>query len=139
MFCRYCGKKIDENLRYCPFCGAEQASESVRTPDPFDTAENKPAPSKPEEGNTLAVAGFVLAFFVPIAGLICSWLGYKNSREKGLPYGGLAKAGFIVSIVYLAIYALSIIIGIVITVIALNSGPYDPYYTATVCNVLSAL
>lgn len=36
MFCRYCGKRLDENLKYCPFCGAEQAKETTSA-DVFDT------------------------------------------------------------------------------------------------------
>lgn len=96
MFCRYCGKRLDENLKYCPFCGAEQAKETTSA-DVFDTPvqqnQNQPAAKKSEDGNTLAIAGFILAFFVPIAGIICSWLGLKKANEEGLPYGGLAKAG----------------------------------------------
>lgn len=27
MFCKYCGKKIDSNSEYCPFCGRELADD----------------------------------------------------------------------------------------------------------------
>lgn len=135
MFCRYCGKRMDEELKYCPFCGAEQVKES--TPDPFDSAaQPKPAASKPEDGNTLAVAGFILAFFVPIAGIICSWLGLKKANEQGLPYGGLAKAGLIISIVSIAISVLSVIISVVVIVAVLNAAPIDPYYIVSACSKL---
>lgn len=94
MFCRYCGKRLDENLKYCPFCGAEQAKETTSA-DVFDTPvqQNQPAAKKSEDGNTLAIAGFILAFFVPIAGIICSWLGLKKANEEACRTAGLPKRG----------------------------------------------
>ncbi len=123
MFCRYCGKRLDENLKYCPFCGAEQTKETTSA-DVFDTPvqqnQNQPATKKSEDGNTLAIAGFILAFFMPIAGIICSWLGLKKANEEGLPYGGLAKAGLIVSIVSIVLSVLTVIISVVIVIAAMG-------------------
>lgn len=145
MFCRYCGKRLDENLKYCPFCGAEQAKETTSA-DVFDTPvqqnQNQPAAKKSEDGNTLAIAGFILAFFVPIAGIICSWLGLKKANEEGLPYGGLAKAGLIVSIVSIVLSVLSVIISVVIIIAAMDSydpSYYDPYYAISAIQALCAL
>lgn len=138
MFCRYCGKRIDENLKYCPFCGAAQASEPAAAADPFDTPPpTKPAANKTEDGNTLAIAGFILAFFVPIAGIICSWMGYKRSRDEGLPYGGLAKAGLIVSIVSVALSVLAVVIYVVVIVSVISAA--DSYYIVSACSLLGAL
>lgn len=29
MFCKYCGKKIDSNSEYCPFCGRELEDDNL--------------------------------------------------------------------------------------------------------------
>ena len=50
-----------------------------------------------ENSNTLAIVGFVLSFIIPIAGLICSIIGYKRAKEYGLDHGGLALSGIIIS------------------------------------------
>ncbi|MCM1289443.1 MAG: hypothetical protein NC132_02170 [Corallococcus sp.] len=60
--------------------------------------------------NTLAKVEFVLSIFIAIAGLICSVMGYRKSKQEGLELGGLALAGIIISAVSMAIVFLSIII-----------------------------
>lgn len=47
MFCKNCGQTIDDNAVVCPHCGVQVAQ--VKTGD--------------SEGNTMAIAGFVLFFF----------------------------------------------------------------------------
>jgi len=56
---------------------------------------------KDDGDNTLAIIGFVLSFFVSIAGLICSAIALKNEKEHNYsnPYHGFAIAGLIISIV----------------------------------------
>lgn len=50
------------------------------------------------DNNVVALVGFILSFFVPIAGLICSIIGLKNSRING-KRRGFAIAGIIISAV----------------------------------------
>lgn len=79
---------------------------------------------------------------MPIAGIICSWLGLKKANEEGLPYGGLAKAGLIVSIVSIVLSVLSVIISVVIIIAAMGSydpSYYDPYYAISAIKALCAL
>ncbi|MCW4385855.1 hypothetical protein OH146_08720 [Salinibacterium sp. SYSU T00001] len=65
-----------------------------------------PAPTAENPGKTLGIVGFILAFFVNIAGLIVSIIALVKSKKAG--HGnGFAIAGIIVSI-------LSIIAGILI-------------------------
>ncbi len=82
MFCRNCGAQIDDKAAICPHCGVAQNT-------------------RPEESNSLAIIGFILAFFIPIVGLICSILGLKKSRELGGKEYGLAVAGLIISISFI--------------------------------------
>ena len=100
MFCKFCGKEIDDRAVVCPHCGLQIA--------PVQKKETK-------ETCTLAIVGFVLSFFVSIAGLICSIIARKKCREENLEGGGLALAGIIISAVSMAIVVIYLIavIGIV--------------------------
>ncbi len=66
---------------------------------------NNPPPYQPqynsapaENNNTIALVGFILSFFVPIAGLICSIIGLRNVKVTG-KRKGLAIAGIVISAV----------------------------------------
>ena len=79
MYCKNCGKEISDQAFICPHCGVQ-------------TAE---APKG--KNNTLALIGFILASIVPVAGLVCSILGYKNAAGTGGGGKGLAAAGIVIS------------------------------------------
>lgn len=51
---------------------------------------------QPKEGNTLAIVGFILSFFIPIVPLILCIMGYQKSKETGTGRG-LSIAGIIIS------------------------------------------
>ena len=91
MYCRNCGKEINENASVCIGCGV---------------------PLKPvqKESNTLAIVGFVLSFFVSVAGLICSIIGYRKAVSENLDNKGLALAGIIISAINLAGIVLTILL-----------------------------
>ena len=95
MFCKNCGKEIDDKAAFCVHCGVavEQKSENTET-------------------NVLAIVGFILSFFIALAGLICSILGYKRAPELGGKGKSLALAGIIISIAAMVIAALTCIIAI---------------------------
>lgn len=98
MFCRKCGKEIPDNANFCSYCGTQ-----------IGAFTNTPASTLAGESNVLAVAGFILAFFVPIAGLICSILGRRDAPKYG---GGkdLATAGIVISIVTTALAVSAVIL-----------------------------
>lgn len=66
-----------------------------------------------KKGNGVAIAGFVLSFFIPLVGLILSIVGAKKSKEtnsgKGLSIAGiiLSSIGLILSL----IFTIAIILG----------------------------
>ncbi len=99
MFCRNCGKEIDDKAVVCPHCG-------VATGVPL------PSEATHSEMNTLAIVGFILSFFVAIAGLVCSILGKKKANELGGNGKGLATAGIVISIVSMAVAAVSVIVAV---------------------------
>ena len=87
MFCKNCGSQIDDKAVICPHCGVAVRGSIAQS----------------EGGNTMAIVGFILSFFVAIAGLICSIIGYKKSKNEGAPHKGFALAGIIISSVSMAL------------------------------------
>ena len=94
MYCKNCGKEISDNAYICPNCGAKAGG--------MQQADKKT--------NTLSIVGFILAFLLPIAGLICSIIARKQIQERDEGGAGLALAGLIISIVELVILLIYIII-----------------------------
>lgn len=96
MFCKNCGKEIDDKAVVCPYCGVQTGVQIQHT----------------EQTNTLAIVGFVLSFFISIAGLICSIIAYRKCRDEHLGGKGFAIAGIAISSVSIAavvIYLIAII------------------------------
>lgn len=92
-YCEKCGKELINGI--CPNCNGENVV-------------NNTIPSQ-KKTNGYAIVGFVLSFFVSIAGLIVSIIGLKKSKE--LENGkGLSIAGIIISIVILVFQILVILI-----------------------------
>ena len=85
MFCKNCGSQIDDSAVVCPHCGASTGS--------FTGG----GVSTTNENNTMAIVGFILSFFVAIAGLICSIIGLKRAPQFGGKGKGMAIAGIILS------------------------------------------
>lgn len=136
MFCRNCGKRLDDGDIICPQCGVpvnptEQAANTTGpsenpSPDNGNNQYNAPnynsqqyygnqnysAPysnysSNPyaykDRSNPIAIIGFILSFFVTVAGLVCSIIGYNRAVKEGLDNKGLALAGIIISAVSMAL------------------------------------
>lgn len=136
MFCRNCGNHMEENAQFCPACGTKVVDDSQS--DPFASGEkygdstNRGTPNTPPyyqepvttTNNILAIVGFVLSFFIPIAGFICSIIAYKNSANYNVQYKGLALAGIIISVCELF---LIFVIAIPTSCIVLMSIPYMVY------------
>lgn len=117
MFCKNCGKEIDDNAVVCPNCG-------VATEKMNETAAA--ATNQPLKTNVMAIIGFVLSLlsgvftYIPnvgtyisgiawIAALVLCILGIKKAKE-GYNLKGLAIAGLVLCLVDVVL----IIIGIVL-------------------------
>ena len=112
MFCKNCGKEVNDEAVVCTNCG-------VMIKDiPSQTQKSN------GEENAIGLVGFILSFFVTIAGLICSIIGYKKARDEGAKYKGLSLAGIIISSVSIGMGVLAILFWIVF----FASLPPEAYY-----------
>lgn len=94
-FCTNCGNELDDRAIMCPKCGIALTQ----------TVAN----SGQTQSNGMAIAGFVLSFFIPLLGLIFSILGLKKSKETNTGKG-LSTAGIIISCITMVI---TLIMGII--------------------------
>ena len=99
MFCKNCGKEIDDNAYVCPYCGVkvEHANESTKL-----------------DADSGSKAGWgILSFLIPLVGLIL-FLVWKNERPQTSKVCGIcALVSFLISIVIAIIYG--IIVGSLIS------------------------
>ncbi|MDE6598049.1 MAG: DUF4190 domain-containing protein [Clostridia bacterium] len=120
MFCSNCGNEINDNAVICPKCGVATQN--------FGAANAANSAAQPKkENNVLALVGFILSFFVPIAGLVCSIIGYKRSKNEGLEGKNLALAGIIISAVSIGVSIITSII-LSITMIGLFASLFPVVY-----------
>lgn len=94
-FCTNCGNELDDRAIMCPKCGIALTQ----------TVAN----SGQIQSNGMAIAGFILSFFIPLLGLIFSIIGLKRSKETNNGKG-LSTAGIIISCITMVI---TLIIGII--------------------------
>ncbi len=63
-----------------------------------------------QKSNGMAIAGFVCSFFIALLGLIFSCIGLSRSKQMNGKGEGLAKAGIIISSVWMALVVIYAII-----------------------------
>ena len=98
MYCKKCGAQIDDDAYVCIHCGTLVKE----LPQETAFAQNG-AVQTGKKTNGMAIAGFVCSFLFALLGLIFSIIGMKQCKERGDNGYGLAKAGMIISIVWMAI------------------------------------
>lgn len=105
MYCRYCGKQIEEDARFCPYCGSAQQEERQAPPPQQRYVDPNDAPS----------GGFaVLCFFFPVVGLILFlvWQDTMPQRAKSCGKGALTAVIVSASLVLLTFIAIAVIAAI---------------------------
>lgn len=114
--CKYCGAQLADDDEYCYFCGKPVEEEKQEAKEPYFNYSNNGYREGYNDNyidgprNGIAMAGFVIAFFSPIAGLILSSFGLKKARMLNGTGRGYAVAGIVISIINFilsfALYAL---------------------------------
>lgn len=107
MFCRNCGKQINDEMKFCPFCG------TATNFTPVNANVQTPAPTKKTNGFSIAgfvisLVSFYLGFFfciVPALGLVFGIIGLNAPKETNSGHG-LALAGVIISSITFAFWCI---------------------------------
>ena len=117
MFCRNCGKQLDDNAVVCPHCGvATRATAPAAQPQ----AQPRPQPVQVQETNGMAIAGFVTALLgLGIIALILSIVGLNKSKQLGGNGKAFAIAGIVISVLSLVAYVISFAVGLIPIILGL--------------------
>lgn len=108
-------------MKYCENCGKELANGVCPNCNGDNTQNNNNIQSQ-NKTNAYSIVGFVLSFFISIAGLIVSIIGLKKSKEMNNGKG-LSIAGIVISIVGLVFKILIIAIAFLGVFFAVNAYP----------------
>lgn len=117
-FCAKCGNEIEKDATFCANCGtsAKETKAAVKVEETSTQSGGT---------NVFGILGFIFSFFVPVLGLIFSIIGLRKADEMGGSNRGLAKAGLILSIVFLAlIVVIYIIYFLILGAAAVGSSYY---------------
>lgn len=112
MYCKYCGKQIDDNTIVCPYCGVQTGAVQIIPPQPnygYQQNNQQYTQNDPDEVNVGIV---VLSVFIPIVGIILGAVNIGNGRKKS------GKAYLTVGCVVVGI---EVLIGILMLVFAMIS------------------
>lgn len=99
-FCSNCGNSVRDDMTFCPNCGA-----SVQGGAPVNYNQGYNAPTA-SWTNGYAIAGFILAFFFALLGLIFSIIGLNKANEHNGSGKGLSIAGIIIATLNMALAVL---------------------------------
>ena len=105
MYCRNCGKKIDENFKVCPYCGTSYEQN-------FNMNYNVKQEVNSESNG---ICYGIIGFFFPIVGLIL-YLVWMNERPRAAKSAGI---GALINVILGVIFA--IIVLIFIFLVGVNS------------------
>ncbi len=103
MYCKNCGKEIDDNSIYCSHCGARQ--DYSQNTYLYVGFENK----------VWGILSIVFAFLMPVLGIVFGVIGlstYKDQENRKLcKIGiGIVIAEFVLAIILMVIFAFGLLI-----------------------------
>lgn len=131
MFCRKCGKEINDTALFCPHCGNAsenaQPKQAVAPVVPVAPVAPQPAPvaKKEEKDNWMALIGLIcsglgalqiIPFIGNVVGLILSIVGVKKSKELEGKGKTLGVIGIVISSITLGLWLLGTI-GTIVSVL----------------------
>lgn len=102
MYCKKCGKEMDENMAFCPYCGAGQADGAA--PGMDAGRYSPPAPADARSG------GFAfLCFLFPLVGLILYLVWKDTIPLRARSCGKGAIIGVVLYVVFLILYIIIVV------------------------------
>ena len=135
MICKNCNRQYDDNAQACPHCGTPKEYDAYYSTQqqPYgQQAFGAPADTNAKTKATIAlvcgIIGIVLAWFVPILGIILGIIAMSigGIAKKNLPEDqrGAATGGFICGIIAIAAGVISWIISAVVLAAMVSSFLY---------------
>jgi hypothetical protein len=109
-------------------------SDSSQTPPPPPSYTPAPTPEQPYSAqpygaqaktNVLAIISLVAAFVFPLAGIVTGHIAMSQIRKTGEQGQGLAKAGLILSYVFVALGIIAIILYVIFIVAIVSTSTTD--------------
>ncbi len=85
MYCENCGERLDDDTRFCEYCGAEVSSFSEDESDPVKVAipeEHSFTAGRPEKKNKPNVLVIAMIFFVAALAVTAAVLGFRILGEN---------------------------------------------------------
>jgi len=136
MFCGHCGDKLQQGAHFCEKCGSRSQAQSTSssTTTHFGQFGGQQA-SQPQQQyqapaysgeNSMAIAGLICAFMIPLLGLIFSILGLQKAKEMNGKGRTMSLWGLWLSIIYIVLTVVYVVIYIIIMIWVMEMG--DPYY-----------
>lgn len=108
-------------MKYCSHCGSQVADEAVICPNCGCKVEGGSSSNGSYSG--ISIVGFVLAFIMPVIGLIVSIVARNNAKRDGdTKSAGFAKAGIIISACLIAFAVLIYVIVFIGIIMAAAAG-----------------
>ncbi len=128
MFCAKCGKEMDDNVKFCPSCGADAAAPTIS--EPSQASFSEPAYSEQPESSGTGVGAMVCGIislvlcWIPIVGLVLGIvavvLGGKGRQTLPPDKRGMALAGFIMGIIGMVI-GIIMLIAMIVALVAFGT------------------
>ena len=135
MFCKNCGKQIEDKIEFCPYCGTATEDSNpvapVTTDESFaDGANNTTVSANPDKKskkiNIYAIIGFVLsicswffAIFINYHEYVCTAIGAASlalcivgvvfAEKKNYNLKGVSIAGLVISTVAVVLWPLTLL------------------------------
>jgi hypothetical protein len=101
---------------------AAQPANPYASPAPASAYGTAPAESRV---NTLAIIALILAFLIPLGGIICGHIALAQIKRTGERGHGLALAGTILGYVFTALWIIGAIIWAAVWAAFIGSGGLD--------------
>lgn len=89
MYCRYCGKKINDNERECKACGAYVGFPPT---------------------NVYAILGMIFSFLLSVLGIVFASYGLQTARKLGGEGETMSKVALVISIILTTVEVYSLVV-----------------------------
>ena len=120
MYCRRCGKELNDEFKVCPYCGEPVDGFNINVNPQY----NQPVINENNDRGGFGWA--LLGFFIPIVGLIL-YLVWKNDKPKSAKSAG--KGALISVILSVVFYLIAIIISFSVAGMGGDPSNGEIYYS----------